>query len=57
MMVVLKVVLFGVRSWEGEADVQNSERRSEGGQQRSSNPLCDDTNFFWTRRRRCSQDI
>ena len=57
MMVVLEVVLFGVRMWEGEADVQNSERRSEGGQQRSSNPLCDDANYFRTRRRRCSQDI
>ena len=57
MMVVLEVVLFGVRMWEGEADVQTSDRRSKGGQQRSSNPLCGDASFFWTRRRRCSQDI
>ena len=57
MIVVLEVVLFGVRMWEGEADVQNSERRSKGGQQRSSNPLCGDASFFWTQRRRCSQDI
>ena len=57
MMVVLEVVLFGVRMWEVEADVQNNERRREGGQQRSSNPLCDDANYIRTRRRRCSQDI